>query len=91
MLCVWSTLQAGLLRTENGELWLEPVRGHRGDPGLQRPHVVFKRSAPQGNKKRKRKRKKRHEKNCGTRGKSTLAVLCCYITKDCKKFDTWID
>ncbi|XP_021933903.1 A disintegrin and metalloproteinase with thrombospondin motifs 7-like isoform X2 [Zootermopsis nevadensis] len=58
---------AGLLRTEYGELWLEPVRGHGGGPGLQRPHIVFKRSAHNGAKKRKRKRRKRHEKNCGTR------------------------
>jgi hypothetical protein len=65
---VWSIPQAGLLRTERGELWLEPLRGHRGGPGSERPHIVFKRSAPHGTKKRKRKRKKRHEKTCGTRG-----------------------
>jgi hypothetical protein len=60
--------QAGLLRTERGELWMEPVRGHSGGPGMERPHIVFKRSAAHDAKKRKRKRKKRHEKNCGTRG-----------------------
>lgn len=58
---------AGLLRTERGELWLEPARGQPGGSGLQRPHIVFKRSAAQGNKKRKRKKKKKHERNCGTR------------------------
>ena len=68
MFCVWSNPQAGLLRTERGELWLEPLRGHRGGVGSERPHIVFKRSAPHGSKKRKRKRRKRHEKNCGTRG-----------------------
>ena len=68
MLCVWSTPQAGLLRTKSGELWMEPVRGHNGGPGTERPHIVFKRSVTHDAKKRKRKRKKRHEKNCGTRG-----------------------
>ena len=58
-----------MLRTEKGELWLEPARGQAGESGLERPHIVFKRSAAQGNKKRKRKKKKKHEKNCGTRGK----------------------
>ncbi|KAJ9585999.1 hypothetical protein L9F63_020363, partial [Diploptera punctata] len=64
---MWCARQAGLLRTDRGELWLEPARGHSAESGLERPHIVFKRSAAQGNKKRKRKKKKKHEKNCGTR------------------------
>lgn len=38
-------LQAGLLRTEHGEYWIEPSKQIPKDSSEPRPHVIFRRSA----------------------------------------------
>lgn len=74
-----SHAQAGSVKIEGSEYWLEPASGISGVITGNHPHVLFRRASPMVDtryrKKRKKKKKKRHEKNCGTRGR--LGISKC--------------
>nr|CAD7394927.1 unnamed protein product [Timema cristinae] len=59
--------KVGVVRSSEGEFWLEPVEG--GLTITEHTHMVFKRAATTtaDPRKKRRKKRRRHEKNCGTR------------------------
>ena len=72
-----SPFQTGLLRTDNGDYLIEPVKGHKRSSEGHQPHLIYKRSALPNELHVTNSDGHEHEDStCGVKGKTFDPILC---------------